>query len=340
MGAKAAKLRARELIGLVAQGRDPQAEHRANRGGVTFKELQKRYVDEYAKRHNKSWAQANSLMISKVLPIWGNLKAAEITRVRVKQLVGELSANTPSLANSVLAAISAVFTFAVDEEIVAVHPCTGVRGNPTNDRDRFLSKTEVALFWKACDSFHPVRAAALRTILLTGQRPGEVAHMRWEHIRDGWWNMPGDPVPESKWPGTKNGESHRVWLSAKVQELIADLGSGANGFVFAEESGKSARNNLGHAMRDISKVCAFDSPVRPHDLRRTAATMITARRHGLEAMSRVLNHLKRGVSRVYNHHHYETEDKFIMEDIASAFMEAVDGSEANNVIAAEFRRAW
>ena len=34
---------------------------------------------------------------------------------------------------------------------------------------------------------------ALKLILLTGQRPGEVAAMQREHIVDGWWQMPGKP---------------------------------------------------------------------------------------------------------------------------------------------------
>jgi len=47
----------------------------------------------------------------------------------------------------------------------------------------------------ALDKVHPVKATALQVVLLVGQRPGEVAHMRYEHMRDGWWEMPGEVVP-------------------------------------------------------------------------------------------------------------------------------------------------
>ena len=47
----------------------------------------------------------------------------------------------------------------------------------------------------ALDKVHPVKATALQVVLLTGQRPGAVAHMRYEHMRDGWWEMPGEFVP-------------------------------------------------------------------------------------------------------------------------------------------------
>ena len=76
-------------------------------------------------------------------------------------------------------------------------------------------------------------------ILLTGQRPGEVTHMRREHIEDGWWTLPGAPVPALGWPGTKNGETHRVWLPARAQKLLAELDD--EGFVFAGPRVRSSR---------------------------------------------------------------------------------------------------
>src|SRR6516165_393127 len=61
MGASVAKDMAKKLMCDVSfHKRDPQAERAAQHStGVTFAQLQKRYVDEYAKKHNKSWAQAN-----------------------------------------------------------------------------------------------------------------------------------------------------------------------------------------------------------------------------------------------------------------------------------------
>jgi hypothetical protein len=47
-----------------------------------------------------------------------------------------------------------------------------------------------------------------------------VSHLREEHIEDGWWTMPGEPVPALSWPGTKNGQTHRIWLPKPAQELL------------------------------------------------------------------------------------------------------------------------
>ena len=75
--------------------------------------------------------------------------------------------------------------------------------NATVSRERVLSDAEVPLFWQLF-SEAGVPGMALQVLLLTGQRPGEVTHMRHDHIIDGSWEMPGKPDPNTGWPGTKN----------------------------------------------------------------------------------------------------------------------------------------
>jgi integrase len=331
---KLARLKVKELYWHVVNGRDPQSERvalRQSSGGVTFAQLHTRYLEEWAKKRNKSWAQANSLMIKQVPPRWGKFNAAEITRAQVKALFGRLSVDSPGLANQVLWAIGPVFTFAVNEEVVTTNPCKGITANPTNSRDRVLSDTEMAAFWNGCEQVDPVKAAALRVILLTGQRPGEVSRMRREHIRDGWWEMPGKPVPALGWPGTKNASSNRVWLSSLARDLIAEVGDGDSGFVFASDRG-NAVGELDEPMRAISAEMRLEPPVTPHDLRRTAGSTITGRGHGREAMDRILNHKKKSVTDVYDRHDYAAKDKLIMEDLSAAVMAAVDGRSGGNVV--------
>ena len=107
------------------------------------------------------------------------------------------SIEAPVLANQVLAAASAVFSWAIEEgDIIGItNPCKFVERNETRDRERVLSESEVPKLWKALDGVDQTRAAALRVLLLVGQRPGEVAAMRAEHVVDGaWWQMPGEPI--------------------------------------------------------------------------------------------------------------------------------------------------
>jgi integrase len=329
MGAAEARVEARKATGDVARGINPHRERMAKRGGVTFEQLQKRYVEEHAKKHNKSWKQADYLIRAFVLKTWAKLPAASITRAEVRQLFGSIAA--PQTANQVKAAISAVFKFGIDEEVVAINPCKGVKDNPTKARERVLSESEVKLFWEACEKVHLVKATALRVVLLTGQRPGEVACMRREHIKDdNWWELPGLPVPKLGWPGTKNGVSHRVFLAPPVVKLIKS--EAKEGFVFASERG-NAFDELHDVMREISKLCEFNPTVTPHDLRRTMGSTITGRGHGRDAMDRILNHREKSTTDVYDRHDYAARDRLIMEDVAGHLLRLAEGVVEDNVVA-------
>jgi integrase len=205
----------------VAHGKDPAAERRAERTAGTFAELADRYVNEHAKRKNKSWEQAHYLVRSHLLPRWGKLSANVITRKDVRAAIGRIE--SASVANQTLAAASAVFSWGIKQEVVSANPCKGIERNATKSRERVLSDAEIPLFWAAFDLLphgNESISRALKALLLLGQRPGEVKNMRREHVADGWWTLPGAPDAKTKWPGTKNGQAHRVWLPEAVQELI------------------------------------------------------------------------------------------------------------------------
>ena len=324
----AARRETQRLIGLVLDGQIVSAE----RGDETFGELHRRYL-KYAEKKNKSWRQAERLIINHVLPKWANREAKMISRRDVQVLFDGIA--TPVLANQVLAAVSAVFQFAVRRnDSSRSNPARGIERHDVGEgRDRVLSDDELRRFKIAGEAIDPVRRAALLVILLTGQRPGEVARMRREHIRDGWWTLPGNVMPELGWRGTKNKRPHRVYLVAEVRRLIGSP-SEQTGFVFANRNAK-AITSLDAAMRRISE--ALDPPrATPHDLRRTFASRVGECSHRVEDIERILNH-RTGTreSRIYNRYNYERQTQQVMEDVAALILRLMDG-EDNVVI--QFKR--
>jgi integrase len=203
-------------------------------------------------------------------------------------------------------------------------------------RGRVLSDKELPLFWSAFKSAG-LAGLALQLILLTGQRPGEVVHMRHEHIIDGWWEMPGTPIATLGWPGTKNGEDHRVWLPAPVQTLLSEI-DGDEGFVLAGARGQTMHNTLDRVMRAICADLGVSNKVTPHDLRRTHGTRITGLGFGRDAMNRIQNHKEGGIGEVYDRYSYAKENKQIMEAVAADIMGIVEGNPAGNVVQASFGR--
>jgi integrase len=300
---------AAELRLAVVQGRDPAADRKAERRAGTFGELAARYVSEWAKRRNKSWQQADYLVRTHLLPRWSRLDAKSITRADVRAAIGAIE--SPSVANQVLASASAILSFGIEVEVLPFNPARGVARNPSRSRERVLSDSEIAAFW-------PHLSPPLRALLVCGQRPGETLAMRREHIKDGWWTMPGAPEAATGWKGTKNGATHRVWLPYAARKIIGD---GATGRVFppAELDGE---------MRAICAKLGVSEKATPHDLRRTHGTTITRLGFGRDAMNRIQNHREGGITDVYDRHKYEIENKRVMETVAEHLLALAEGRAA------------
>jgi integrase len=305
--ADARRLAARAMLD-VAEGRDPAAERKAERESGTFADLASQYVELHAKKHNKSWRQAERLVARHLLPRWGKLKASAVTRADVRVMMIRIDA--PIVANQVLASASAIFSWAVKQEIIVVNPCKLVDRNPTKDRERVLSDAEVALLWPKLDR-------GLKLILLTGQRPGEVGAMEKDHVVDGWWQLPGKP--KGAWPGTKNGRDHRVWLSEPAQALVESH--------LEEKRGNKSSALLKRLVAELKL-----ERVTPHDLRRTCLTTITRLGFGRDAMDRVANHRTSKVTDVYDRHGYAEEDARIMAAVARHILHVVEGAGTGNVV--------
>jgi hypothetical protein len=130
--AKARELAA-DVMYEVAKGKDPAAARRAERNAGTFEDLASGYL-KYSKRKNKSWRQADKLVTRYLLPKWAKLPAADITRSDVKALLAKIDALI--LANQVLASASAIFAWAVREEVagIKINPCSGIERNKTTNR--------------------------------------------------------------------------------------------------------------------------------------------------------------------------------------------------------------
>jgi integrase len=329
IGLADARSLAAEAMLAVAKGRDPAAEKRAERGAGTFAELAAKYVELYAKKKNKSWRQADTLVRRYLLPRWAKLQAAAITRADMRNVMAAIEA--PILANQVLAAASAVFGWGVKQEIISNNPCRGVDRNDTKTRERILADSEIPQFWATIDAAGLMVSTALKVVLLTGQRPGEVAHMRHEHIKDGcWWELPGEPDASLSWPGTKNGQTHLIYLAEPVRALIDEVSDTPSGFVFTNSRG-TAVTDLDVAMRDLCTKLKLERAT-PHDLRRTFSSKVTGLQFGRDAMNRVTNHREGGIASVYDRYGYANENKHIMTSVAAHILALAEGRAGDKVV--------
>ena len=135
--------------------------------------------------------------------------------------------------------------------------------------------------------------------------------MRWADVDldGGWWMIPGEH--------TKNGQPHRVPLTADVVELIRTQKpqeeDEPSEYVFAGLGGAAVLHRAKKAPAAVARLLKID--FRGHDLRRTAATFMAAAGIPREHIGHVLNHVEGGAraTRVYDRYAYDREKQIAVE---------------------------
>jgi integrase len=325
----AAREEYRQLRPLVREGIDPQQKKAADRAAreqdLTFGRLAERYLAEYAP-NKRSGDEDARLLNYDVLPRWKNRKAKEISRRDVQEMLKSIiDRGAATTANRTLAVTRKVFNWGIEQDLIETSPCTGVKPPSKEIRsDRVLSNTEIYAFWNDLD-LSPPMYTALKLQLLLGQRIGEVLGMRWDELDfdQNLWTLAGDR--------TKNGAVHIVPLTDQAVSLIEDMRilSEPTPFVFA--SPRRTTSKAPHPSQerepirtdsaatallraaDRAGIARFSS----HDLRRTAATNISALGYGEDLIAQILNHKNRSVTARYNRHSYLSEKREALEAWAS-----------------------
>ena len=147
----------------------------------------------------------------------------------------------PVLANQVLAAASAIFSWAVEGGNWRRQPMPRLDRNPTKSRERVLSDSEVPKFWTAFDDAGLVAGTALKMILLAGQRPGEVAaHAARAHRR----RLVGDAGRAGAGARLAGHQERRRAIACGCRAGAGPAGRAGRrdaGFVFAGSRGRPVR---------------------------------------------------------------------------------------------------
>jgi len=360
--------------------RDPQAErdqkHDADRqqreeqrNAFTIADLIKEYIKKHAEPSKRSWKEDERILNKDALAAWDKRKAADIKKRDVVLLLESIiERGSPGSANSNFKIIRKMFRFAVQRDILEHSPCDGVvMPAPLNRGDRVLSEAEIKTLWSSLDTCNisdDIRRA-IRLILVTGQRPGEVIGMHTseielriekEKIIGAWWTIPAER--------SKNKKAHRVFLTDTALDLIGSLkkidketGKEVDkGYIFpcakANKIQPMGRLSISQAVwRNLSSpVLVNGKPVfdqkgepvtenklgvadfTPHDLRRTAATFMSQLGFMDEVIDAVLNHTKQGIIRTYNLNRYDKEKQQALESWERKLNSIITGEASGKVV--------
>jgi integrase len=265
----------------------------------------------------KSGKEQKRLITKDALPVWGERKLVDITRRDAVLLVDGVRDRGLVVANRLQGALVKMFNFAVERGVLENSPLVGMRKKQEQPRSRTLSDDEIKIFWDAFDlentkiDIYRVSKLALKMILLTGQRPGEVCGMTWKEIdSEEFWNIPAER--------RKGKTPQRVPLTGLALDVIeqARMYSEDSPYVFTS-SHKINEPMTPHALsKGIVrhwKEMGIAEKFTPHDLRRTVRTKLAEIGIDDVVAECVLGHKIKGIQGVYNRHSYDAEKRQALE---------------------------
>lgn len=291
---------------------------------VTVGDLAAEFLRRYIYVERKRPKEAEQVIKANILKDWKSRPAKSVTRRDAVLLLDKIvDREAPVMANRVAALLTQMFQFGVERGILDASPLAALPrpGGTEKARNRRLDEHEVRLFWRRLRT-RRIRLTvrlALKLVLVTAQRPGEVAGAtRGEFdFQNRLWRIP----PER----AKNGLEHVVPLSPLAITLLAHLRryTGETEFLVPTRcwrlrgAAPLTVRALSQAIRDNAK--HFGIPhFTPHDLRRTAASRMTALGVPRLHVEKIMNHTIDDVAEIYDRHEYLEEKRAGLEKWGTA----------------------
>jgi integrase len=301
-----ARDKAEELRKGIRDGQDPLDVRTMQRDAPTMKDLAADYFEFYADKTKRASSLRNDhqMLDGVILPKIGTLAVADVTVRDLEALHASLR-ETPYRANRVLALVSKMFSLAVEwhrQNPVwrADNPATSVKHFPEEKRERWMEEAELGRLADALDA-HPDQQAAnaIRLLLLTGARKGEVLSATWWQfdLERRTWTKPS--------AHTKQKKTEHVPLSEAAAVLLTEMKGRTkrvreDSYVFP---GKFPGTHLQDLKNDWKTLCtaAMLAKVRLHDCRHTYASHLVSSGVPLAVVGKLLGHTQNSTTQRYAH---------------------------------------
>ena len=297
-----ARQRAALVIGRIKAGEEPEAAAEARASvGSTVAELAGRYLSEHvAVRCKPNTVTGYRQLIDRhVVPLLGKQPISALGREHVADLHYRLR-RTPMAANQAVDALSRMLNQAEAWGLVPPggNPCRFVAKYRMRRLERFLTEEEFRRLGRTLDALEaegrvPVHAAAaLRLLMLTGCRCGEIMTLPWEDVHL--------EANEIRLRDSKTGP--RVMpLSPGAARLLASLPRDAgNPWVIAGRKPGTRLTHIAYYWYRVRERAGLDD-VRIHDLRHSFASRALALGESLPTIGKLLGHSKIQTTARYAH---------------------------------------
>lgn len=188
-------------------------------------------------------------------------------------------------------------------------------------RDRALEPAEIRLFYRYLERIgtSPSIRSAARLLLLTMLRKGEMTKGEWPEVNfsEKVWTIPAVRM--------KGRKPHLVFLSNQALDILVALKTMAGGSRYilpprydidSPMSSATLNQVMTLAYRLAQKEGQNLGKFGPHDLRRTASTLLHEAGYNTDWIEKCLAHEQKGVRAVYNKAEYREQRSAMLQDWA------------------------
>jgi len=294
-----ARQQAKRLLGEVAHGEDPAEGIAIDRKSPTVATVCERFLQEHVSIRCKPSTEIGyrGMLERQIKPAFGTRRITDISRPDIAKLHFEMR-DRPHLANRTLSVLSKMFNLC---ELWGIrpdgsNPCRHVPKYRETARERFLSPEEIASVGAVLDQAEAEGSEtkpacdAIRLLILTGCRLGEIQTLKWEYVQP----------PYLVLPDSKTG-ARRIPISEDVQAVLSRIERiDGNPFVLVGKNEGQHLAEIRHPWKRLQKRAGLGA-VRLHDLRHTYASNALANGVPLEVVGKLLGHTQYQTTLRYAH---------------------------------------
>jgi integrase len=309
-----ARSEALRLRGRIRDGADPLEEKHKRDAAPTMAELAKDYLEEYARKNKRPGSIRNDeMMLNKIIiPKLGAVRVPSVTQRDVEKLHASVK-STPYHANRTLSLLSKMFCLAQQWKVCTHNPARGVARFDEHSRENWLNREQLMALTDALANYSNQSAAnALRLLILTGAREGEVLSASWEQfdMERGRWTKPSHHTKQRK-------EEHVPLNHAALNVLTEMKKTSKSILLFPGRFGISQRVTLRRPWIQVCRAAGLVTEyhiqgkrkilvrhrptVRIHDLRHTFASHLVSSGTSLHIVGKLLGHTEAETTQRYAH---------------------------------------
>ena len=320
-----ARQEALRILGEVVTGDDPAASRAEIRRGITVSNLCDQYLVEaesgrlltrrkIAKKHS-TIATDRGRIKRHIKPLLGSHKVLAVTRADVEKFMHDVAAGKTAgkikterkrglaivkggrgTATRTVGLLGAIFAYAVRSGMRSDNPVHGVMRYADGRRDRRLAEFEYqqidkALFRASEKAIWPVAISAVRFLLLSGWRSGEVLGLKWSEI--------DLDKRTARLTDTKTGRSIRP-LSARVCAVLRSLPK-ISDHVFPATRGHGRMTGFPKIWARIMKIESVCPTITPHTLRHSYASLASDLGYSEATIAALIGHKSASITSRYIH---------------------------------------